>query len=116
MRNRSGVPAHWYSGSGVEDIVRQEVLKLLPDRYAVDPGVVNDQDGRTAGEFYILIRNKLWAPVVKLGATANSRRFHFPVEGIYSALEVKQTLGFLELDNAMAKLVKLSRLHRPHNP
>ena len=104
------------SGSGVEDIVRQEVLKLLPDRYAVDPGVVNDQDGRTAGEFDILIRNKLWAPVVKLGATANSRRFHFPVEGIYSALEVKQTLGFLELDNAMAKLVKLSRLHRPHNP
>ena len=104
------------SGPGLEDIVRQELSKLLPDRYSIDPGVVNDRDGKTAGEADVLIWNKTWAPVVKLGATPESRRFHFPIESIYSAIEIKQTLGFDELDEAMEKLVKISRLNRPDNP
>ena len=104
------------SGLGVEDIVRNEFSKILPTRYAVDSGVVNDRDGRTAGDCDILIRNGLWAPVVKLGATPDSRRSHFPIEAIYSAIEVKQTLGFAQLDDAMKKLVRVSRLNRPYNP
>ena len=63
-----------------------------------------------------MIRNKTWASVVKLRATPDSRRFHFPIESIYSAIEVKQTLGFQELDKAMEKLVQISRLNRPNNP
>ena len=104
------------SGPGLEDIIRRELSQLLPHRYSVDAGVVNDQDGRTAGDYDVLIQNLAWAPVVKLGATPDSRRFHYPVESIYSAFEVKQTLGFQELDQAMEKLVKLSRLNRPNNP
>ena len=104
------------SGLGVEDIVRQELSKLLPDRYAIDPGVVNDRDGKTAGECDILVRDRTWSPATKLGATAASRRYHFAIESIYSAIEVKQTLGFQELDLAMEKLVKLARLNRPDNP
>ena len=104
------------SGSGVEDIVRQEFSKLLPNRYAINAGVVNDRDGNTAGEFDILIRDCMWSPAVKLGATPSSRRFHFAIESIYSAIEVKQTLGFTELDAAMEKLVKLARLTRADNP
>src|SRR5688500_10493096 len=38
------------SGPGVEDIVREELRKLLPTRYAVRAGVVNDRLGRTAGD------------------------------------------------------------------
>ena len=104
------------SGPGVEDIVRQELSKLLPSRYAIDPGVVNDRDGNTAGDFDVLVRDAIWSPATKLGATVASRRYHFAVESIYSATEVKQTLGFRELDDAMAKLVKLARLSRPDNP
>jgi len=104
------------SGAGVEDVVRQELAKLLPNRYAIDPGVVNDRDGNTAGDFDILIRDSTWSPAIKLGATPESRRYHFAVESIYSAIEVKQTLGFQELDVAMEKLVKLARLSRPDNP
>ena len=100
----------------MEDIVRQEFAKLLPSRYAIDPGVVNDHDGHTAGDFDILIRDRIWSPTIKLGATPSSRRYHFAIESIYSAIEVKQTLGFRELDGAMEKLVKLARLNRPDNP
>ena len=104
------------SGSGVEDIVREELANLLPERYSVEAGVVNDRDGKTAGDCDLIIRDRIWSPAIKLGATSMSRRYHFPIEGIYSAAEIKQTLGFTELDSAMKKLVTLSRLERPDNP
>ena len=53
--------------SGLEDLVRRELSQLLADRYSVDVGVVNDQEGRTAGDYDVLIQNLIWAPVVKLG-------------------------------------------------
>lgn len=104
------------SGPGVEDIVRQELSKLMPQRYCVDAGVINDQTGKTAGDFDIVVRDQTWTNVVKLKATPQSRRSHFPFEAIYAAIEVKQTLGFQQLDKAMEKLVTLSRLDRPRNP
>ena len=100
------------AGLGLEDIIRQELSKLLPERYSVDAGVVNDKDGKTAGDCDVLITNRIWASVVKLGATPESRRVHFPIESIYSVVEVKRTLDFEELDKTMEKLVKVSRLFR----
>lgn len=107
---------HFDSGAGVEDVVREELGNLLPQRYSVDAGVIDDRGGRTAGDCDVLIRDPLWAPVIKLGATASSRRQHFPIEGIYAAAEIKQTLGFNALDKAMEKMVKVARLDRPENP
>lgn len=104
------------SGAGVEDIVREELANLLPARYSVDAGVVDDRQGKTAGDCDVLIRDPLWSPVIKLGATASSRRRHFPIEGIYAAVEIKQRLGLVELDKAMEKMVTVSRLYRPENP
>ncbi len=62
---------------------------------------------------HALVRNGIWAPAIKLGATSASQRLHFPVESIYAAIEVKQTLGFRQLDEAMENLVRVSRLNRP---
>ena len=104
------------SGSGVEDIVREELANLLPKRYSVDAGVVNDRNGLTAGDCDLIIRDPLWSPAVKLGATDDSRRYHFPIEGVYAIAEIKQTLGYRELDDAMEKLAIASRLYRPDNP
>ena len=104
------------SGSGVEDIVREELANLLPERYSVEPGVVNDRHGNTAGDCDVVIRDQIWSPAIKLGAANASRRFHFPIEGVYAASEIKQTLGVEELDAAMKKLVTISRLDRPDNP
>ena len=100
----------------MEDLIRRELSQLLPDRHSAHAGVVNDRDGRTAGDHEVLIRNRLWAPEVKLGATPESRRSHYPIESIYSAMEIKQTIGYSELDQAMGKLVRLSRLNQPDNP
>ena len=104
------------SGPGVEDIVREELGSLLPGRYAVAPGIVSDRRGRTAGDCDLIVRDALWSPVIKPGATESSRRFHFPIEGVYAAAEIKQTLTPKTLDEAMAKLVGIARLERPENP
>ena len=104
------------SGSGVEDIIREEFSHLLPQRYSVDAGVVNDRLGNSAGDCDMLIRDQTWSPIIKPGATGQSRRFHFPIEGMYAAVEIKQTLGFGQLDDAIKKLVILSKLKREDNP
>lgn len=101
------------SGPGVEDIIRDELSQLLPTRYSVRSGVINDRNGNTGGDFDVVVFNDLWFPVVKAGATEESRRFHLPVDGVYAVCEVKQTLDFDTLDEAMKKLVVCHRLYRP---
>ena len=63
------------SGLGVEDIVREEFANLLPQRYSIASGVVNDRSGKSAGECDMVIRDPIWSPVIKPGATTRSRRF-----------------------------------------
>lgn len=101
------------SGLGVEDIIRQSLEELLPKRYTVTSGLINDCLGRTSGESDIVIFNEIWFPAVKAGATEKSKRRHFPIEGVYATLEVKQTISQKTLDEAFEKLVCASRLFRP---
>ncbi len=101
------------SGLGIEDIIREELSELCPRRYSVRAGVIDDSKGRTAGDFEIIIANDTWFTPIKSGATKGSRRFHFPIEAVYAVIEVKQTLTYKVLDEAMEKLVKCHRLDRP---
>lgn len=101
------------SGAGVEEIVREEFSKLLPKRYSITKGVINDRNGASSGDQDIIIFNNYWFPTLKSGATEESRRVHFPVEGVYAIGEIKQTLTIDTLDEAMRKLVICKRLERP---
>lgn len=100
------------SGVGLEDIIRNEFRAILPNRYSITSGVINDPNGLTAGDFDLVIFNDLWFPQIKAGATMESRRVHFPVDGVYAIGEIKQTLDFKTLDAAMKKLVICHRLKR----
>lgn len=101
------------SGPAIEDIVRDEFAKILPARYSVRAGVINDRYGNTVGDSDVIIHNEIWFPVVKAGATTESRRAHLPIEGVYAVGEVKQTMDYRSLDEAMEKLVTCHRLYRP---
>ena len=104
------------SGLGTEEIVREELVRLMPNRYSVSPGLISDRQGRTAGDCDLIVRDPNWSSVIKPGASSESRRFHFPIEGVYAVTEIKQTLGRKELDAAMEKLVVVNRLERLDNP
>jgi hypothetical protein len=101
------------SGAGVEDILREELKLLIPKRYDIQAGVINDRLGNTAGDCELIIFNDEWFPSIKAGATPASRRVHLPIEGVYAVCEVKQSIDFQILDEAMKKLVTIHRLYRP---
>lgn len=101
------------SGLGVQQFIKKEFEKLLPNRYAVDSGVVNDRNGRTAGDCDILVYNKYWFPIIK---SSESKRKHFPIESLYSIIEIKESLDYNTFDKAMKKLVICNRLLRPSTP
>lgn len=101
------------SGITAEAFIREAFKNLLPDRYFVTKGIVNDRNGYTAGEQDIIIFNKLWFPILKTNTSSDSYREHFPIEGIYAIGEIKQTLTINVLDQALEKLVKGKRLSRP---
>jgi hypothetical protein len=101
------------SGAGVEEIIRDELGNLLPKRYLVSKGVLSDRNGFTAGDVDVIIFNEQWFPYVKAGASGQSRRFFFPIEGVYAIGEIKQTLSLKTLEEAMQKLVVCHRLNRP---
>jgi hypothetical protein len=102
------------SGTGVEDIVREELGKILPSRYRVERGVLVDRHGKTGGDYDLVIFNEFWFPKVKAGASDLSGRSYYPIEGVYAVGEIKQTLDYETLDAALEKLVIAHRLNRPH--
>ncbi|MDQ3236343.1 MAG: hypothetical protein M3Q54_02250 [Actinomycetota bacterium] len=100
------------AGPGIEDIVREQIRVLLPDRYAVTSGVIMDSKGDNCGDCDLVVANRFWVPLLKYGATNASRRIHIPVEAVYTVIEVKQTLTESSLDDAMEKLVMYKGLER----
>ncbi|MCI0357604.1 MAG: hypothetical protein L0211_03850 [Planctomycetaceae bacterium] len=101
------------SGIGLEDVVREELRKILPTRYSIDSGIAVDRDGRTSGDHDVIVFSDFWFPQVKAGATPASRRAFFPIEGAFAVGEIKQTLDYDTFDEAMRKLVVAHRLTRP---
>jgi len=79
----------------------------------VRAGTIDDQDGKSAGDVDLIIFNDAWFPSVRAGATSQSRKYHFPIEGVYAVVEVKSSLSFDTLDDAMKRLVCCHRLKRP---
>ncbi|HEY6253513.1 MAG TPA: DUF6602 domain-containing protein, partial [Candidatus Angelobacter sp.] len=101
------------SGLPFEGLVRDELKRLLPRRYAVTSGLILDRKGKTGGNCDVIIFDDRWFSPVKSPTSSGSGRPYIPVEGVYAVGEVKQTLSSAELDKAMEKLVKCHRLYRP---
>lgn len=104
------------SGGGVEDIVRRELSLLCPKRYLVTAATIDDRKGQTAGDYEIVITDDFWVPILKAGAVPSSRKVHLPIEAVYGVVEVKQSIDFNILDQAMKKVVACHRLYRPSTP
>lgn len=103
------------SGFGLEEIIREEIRKILPNRYSVYSGVINDKDGKTAGGVDLVIFNDTWFPKIKSSHEKGSGKVYFPIEGVYAVGEIKQTLDYKSLDDALRKLVICHRLNRAKN-
>lgn len=99
---------HLSAGENREDLVSEFLREHLPRRFGISSGLVISHDGEFSKQADLLVvdehnnsplhagnRNKLW-----------------PVEAIYSLIEVKTTLGPTELADAIAKGRKFKTLQR----
>lgn len=100
------------SGLEAETLLTNTLRKLLPKRYSIYKGILNDRNGFTSGEHDIILFNDTWFPLLT-GNDENAHKKYFPVEGVYAIGEVKQTLTVDSLDEGIEKLVKAQRLYRP---
>lgn len=100
------------SGESLEEIIINELSKLIPKRYTITNGIVSDNRGYTAGHCDLILFNDYWFPYIISGTNPNSRKKYLPVDGAYAIGEIKSTLDEKTLDKACEKLVTASRLNR----
>ncbi|HDO1330875.1 MULTISPECIES: DUF6602 domain-containing protein [Aeromonas] len=84
------------------------IKKYLPDRYAVDTGIVIDSNGKTSDQIDVIIFDNQYTPTL---LDQQGHRF-IPAESVYAVLEVKPKIdkGYLEYAAQKAESVRV--LHR----
>jgi hypothetical protein len=86
--------------------------KYLPNRYAVDSGIIIDSTGSTSHQIDVVIYDKQYTPT--LLDQKNHR--YIPSEAIYAVFEVKPTINKQYLDYAGEKAESVRVLHRTSIP
>ena len=86
--------------------------KYLPNRYAVDSGIIIDSTGSTSHQIDVVIYDKQYTPT--LLDQENHR--YIPAEAIYAVIEVKPTINKQYLDYAGEKAESVRVLHRTSIP
>ena len=86
--------------------------KYLPNRYAVDHGIVIDSNGATSDQIDIVIFDLQYTP------TLLDQIYHryIPAEAVYCVLEVKPTINKAYLEYAGKKAESVRRLERTSIP
>jgi len=86
--------------------------KYLPNRYAVDTGIVLDSSGATSDQIDVIVYDNQYTPTL---LDQQNHRF-VPAEAVYGVFEVKPTINKPYLDYAGEKAESVRRLVRTTVP
>ena len=95
-------------GSVNEEHFISVLRKYLPNRYAIDTGIVIDSKGSTSHQIDVIIYDKQYTPTL---LDQKSHRY-IPAEAVYALFEVKPTINKQYLDYAGEKAESVRVLHR----
>ncbi|GAM62052.1 hypothetical protein JCM19232_6357 [Vibrio ishigakensis] len=84
------------------------IRKYLPDRYAVDTGIVIDSNGKTSDQIDVIIFDNQYTPTL---LDQQGHRF-IPAESVYAVLEVKPKIDKAYLEYAAQKAESVRILYR----
>jgi hypothetical protein len=84
------------------------IKKYLPDRYAVDTGIVIDSNGKTSDQIDVVIFDNQYTPTL---LDQQDHRF-IPAESVYAVFEVKPHIDKAYLEYAGKKAESVRILHR----
>ena len=99
-------------GAVTEGHFLKVLRKYLPNRYAVDTGIVIDSNGSTSHQIDVVIYDLQYTPT--LLDQENHR--YIPAEAVYAIFEVKPTINKPYLDYAGEKAESVRVLHRTSIP
>lgn len=88
------------------------IRSYLPNRYAIDSGIVIDSTGKTSEQIDIVIYDLHYTPVL---LTRESNRY-IPAEAVYAVLEAKPTINKELLEYASSKAASVRLLKRTSAP
>jgi hypothetical protein len=98
------------------DVNEQHFIELirryLPDRYAVDTGIIIDSDGKTSDQIDVIIFDNQYTPT--LLDQQNHR--YIPAESVYAIFEAKPTINKNYLEYAAGKAASVRSLRRTSVP
>jgi hypothetical protein len=88
------------------------IKKYLPDRYAVDGGIVIDSNGKTSDQIDVVVFDNQYTPTL---LDQQNHRF-IPSESVYAIFEVKPTIDKSYLEYAGRKAESVRSLKRTSVP
>lgn len=91
-----------------EDHFIQIIRQYLPDRYAVDSGIVIDSMGKTSDQIDVIIYDNQYTPTL---LDQQGHRF-IPAESVYAVFEVKPNIDKAYIEYAGKKAESVRCLHR----
>lgn len=99
-------------GEATENDWLRVIRSYLPNRYAIDAGIIIDSTGKTSDQIDIVIYDLHYTPVL---LTRESNRY-IPAEAVYVVLEAKPTINKELLEYAGVKAASVRRLKRTSVP
>ena len=99
-------------GEVSEDHFIEILRKYLPQRYAVDTGIVLDSQGATSDQIDVIIYDNQYTPTL---LDQLNHRF-VPAEAVYAIFEVKPVINKFTIDYAGAKAESVRKLLRTSIP
>ncbi len=88
------------------------IRRYMPDRYAVDTGIIIDSNGKTSDQIDVIIYDNQYTPTL---LDQQNHRF-IPAESVYAVFEVKPNINKKYLEYAAKKAASVRELHRTSVP
>lgn len=94
-------------GSARENILREYIKQLLPQRFAVGSGIITDANGTQSRQQDFIIYDAFNSPSF---LQMDSLSVVLPIESVFSTIEVKSCLTKAELEKSISNFVSVKEL------
>lgn len=98
-------------GSAREDLLKDYLKKLLPEKYSIASGIIIDNDQNQSKQQDFIIHDALNCPSFFKTETNSI----LPIESVYATIEIKSTLNYVTLEQSVKNIESVRKLNKLPN-
>ncbi len=98
-------------GSAREDLLKDYLKKLLPEKYSISSGIIIDNNQNQSKQQDFIIHDTFNCPSF-FKTESNSI---LPIESVYATIEIKSTLDYLTLEQSVKNIESVRKLNKLPN-